>query len=421
MTSITYKKLLNALKEIIKGTKWEGHVFSVGGCERDLILGRDIKDVDLVVDLINGGIRFAKWLEENGLTKGTVVVYENFGTAMFHLKDFPEIELEVVQTRKEAYRDPLSRNPDTSFGTIEEDAHRRDFTCNAIYYNISKEKREAFNENSFDDINNKIIRSCGPAEIIFNEDPLRVLRAIRFSTTLDFKIEDKTLLGMHSCARRLIIISNERKQEELNKILTSEKAPYGMGLIFLLGVDKYLFPCNILDDKDCPKKIVDSLGDVKILVNDLDVKLAVLYSHFTDVSKKMKYLHYSNERIATVTKLIRLSDLITSVYIQELSPKNLRKIQYECGDVDTFVKVCEVYSGVTGHFPQEVAFRTHGMVANDTSMFNYKLPIDGNFIMKVKNIGPSKEVKKYLDFCYEMALINPSLTEEDFEKLLKYN
>ena len=117
----TYTFILCELRDIIKGTKWENHVFAVGGCVRDEIMHNEIKDIDLCVDLCNGGIDFARWLEENGYTKFSVITYENFGTAMFHLKNFPDVELEVVQTRSECYHDAKTRNPETSFGTIEND------------------------------------------------------------------------------------------------------------------------------------------------------------------------------------------------------------------------------------------------------------------------------------------------------------
>ena len=126
MTKGTYLKVVDILKNIIAGSKFEGHVYCVGGCVRDLLLGRSIKDIDIVVDLPNGGIELAEWLKNGGYTKGSVVTYPHFGTAMFVLKDMPDVELESVQTRKEVYRDMESRNPETVFGSIEDDRGRRD-------------------------------------------------------------------------------------------------------------------------------------------------------------------------------------------------------------------------------------------------------------------------------------------------------
>ena len=133
----TFHTVKNTLKEIIKGSPFEGHVYCVGGCVRDMLLHRPIKDIDLVVDLPNGGINLALWLKEKGHVLGSVVTYQHFGTAMFTLKKVHDVELESVQTRKEVYRDMESRNPETVFGTILEDSERRDFTYNALYLNVS--------------------------------------------------------------------------------------------------------------------------------------------------------------------------------------------------------------------------------------------------------------------------------------------
>lgn len=154
----TYYKILDYLKNVIKNHEFEGHVYSVGGCERDKHLGlQEIKDIDLVVDLKDGGIRFARWLHSYGLVDN-VVVYENFGTAMFKLKAFPDEEIEVVHTRKENYRDKNSRNPETEYGTLLDDFKRRDFTCNSLYYNISTGEELDPTGYGINDIKNKILR-----------------------------------------------------------------------------------------------------------------------------------------------------------------------------------------------------------------------------------------------------------------------
>ena len=168
MTIDKYNNIVARLGEIIKGTKFEGHLYTVGGCNRDKLLGREIKDIDVVLDIPNGGIEFAKWLMSAGYTTGEPVVYEHFGTSMFRLRDFPEDEIEAVQTRKECYRDINTRNPDTAFGTIQDDATRRDFTYNAIYCDVSTGERRDVNGKSLEDLNNNILRTCGSPDIIFN-------------------------------------------------------------------------------------------------------------------------------------------------------------------------------------------------------------------------------------------------------------
>src|SRR5574344_534237 len=135
-----FNEICEYLKTIIKGTEFENHVFCVGGCCRDEILKHEIKDIDLTVDIRNGGIKLSNWLYENGFLKIKPVVYPSYNTSQFRLGKFPRYELEAVQTRKEKYADRTNRNPETAFGTLKEDCMRRDFTINTIYKNISTGK-----------------------------------------------------------------------------------------------------------------------------------------------------------------------------------------------------------------------------------------------------------------------------------------
>ena len=125
------------IKDEIRGTQFENHVFAVGGSVRDLQMKRPIKDIDLVIDIENGGVEFAKFCMNRGILTHDVVIYERYGTAMFKFIEFPDDEIECVMTRGEKYPDRNSRNPETVFAGIEEDCIRRDLTINALYYNIS--------------------------------------------------------------------------------------------------------------------------------------------------------------------------------------------------------------------------------------------------------------------------------------------
>jgi tRNA nucleotidyltransferase/poly(A) polymerase len=196
MQAKQFYNICNHIKKLIKGTEYEHHVYAVGGCIRSITLDVDIKDIDLCVDIPNGGILFSEWMKENGHTEGDVVVYPQYGTAMFRLKDFPSEEIEVVQTRKEQYRDKNSRNPETVFGTLEEDCFRRDFCCNSLYMNISDGLIKDITRMGYCDITNKIIRTTNDPYIVFNDDALRIMRACRFQAQLGFKIEERTLKGM---------------------------------------------------------------------------------------------------------------------------------------------------------------------------------------------------------------------------------
>lgn len=157
MNKNKFIEITNYIRNIIQDTEFEQHVYVVGGTVRDLIMEKEIKDIDLVVDLPQGGVRFARFCESSGLT-GKVVIYETFGTAMFHFKKFPEEEMECVMTRGEKYNDEGSRNPTVEFTSLKDDAFRRDLTINALYYDISK--KEILDPTGFgmEDIKNKICR-----------------------------------------------------------------------------------------------------------------------------------------------------------------------------------------------------------------------------------------------------------------------
>lgn len=159
MTEDKFHKIVLYIKDLIKGTKFDGKTYVVGGAVRDLLMNKEIKDVDIVVELPNGGIEIAKWMEENGYTHGSVVTYPTYGTAMFRLNEYPEVEIECVQTRKEQYKDKNSRNPETEYGTLYEDIMRRDFTCNTLLYDITNCQVLDLTGKGIEDIKNKIIRS----------------------------------------------------------------------------------------------------------------------------------------------------------------------------------------------------------------------------------------------------------------------
>ena len=214
-----YIQIKDFLKGLIVGTEWEGHVFTVGGCVRNEIMGLEIKDIDMCVSLQGGGIRFAEWLRDNGYATKGVAVYPNYGTAMLHLNEFPEVELEFVQTRKEKYIDHSCRNPETAFGSIEDDCMRRDLTINALYANISTGEIVDITGKGVNDIKNHIIRTPNDSDIIYDDDPLRILRCIRFASRYGWDIETETYEGMVRNVSRLEIITKERVQDEFCKML----------------------------------------------------------------------------------------------------------------------------------------------------------------------------------------------------------
>jgi tRNA nucleotidyltransferase/poly(A) polymerase len=423
-----FLKIINYFSECIDGSKFEGHVFAVGGCIRDYLLKRPIKDIDVCVDLPNGGIELAEWLEANGKTKGTVVTYPNFGTAMLRFKKFPDDEIEFVQTRKECYRDEDSRNPETSFGTIHDDCQRRDFTYNAIYYNISTKQICYFNDNSKSDLENNILRTCGDADIIFEEDGLRILRAVRFSCRYNSTLDADTLNGMKKNIGRLKTISKERIQDELSKILTGPYNDRGVQMLFEIGAMPFIFPllCTHSWDKD---KIIRAISFAKS--NCLELNLALILRHSFGAESDLKNLKYSNYVIDGVKDIMNkdINGLVENktkdeYYLPQMLV-NLRKFQYRCKSFENMLRHMKYISSIDFFYKDvEISMdylkhKTVGMMKDETNMFRYKLPVDGNFIMEKKNIEAGPMVKQYLDLLLDIAFMNPKLTTEDCEKILE--
>ena len=409
-----YIEIIEYLKNIILGTKFENHVFSVGGCERDLILDAPIKDIDIVIDLPNGGIEFANWLKDNDYTVGSVVVYEHFGTAMFRLKDYPDEEIEAVQTRKECYRDMESRNPETAFGTIMEDCQRRDFTINAIYRNISTGDILDLNGKSFDDITDGWIRACGDPNIIFSEDPLRILRAVRFKYRLGdrFLIEKDTYQGILTHKDRLSIISQERITDEFSKIITGKNADQAFNFLMNLGVLHYIFPCD-LDEMTLESYMMGALyNSIDAVPSNLKIRLSRIFKAFSDnkTEEIMRNMRYSNDVIKNVIWFKNHSDAKSVSDI-----KGLRKFMYECKTPPRFINALSVFRADEGEEFHRLVFGT-ALKKVGNKMFGYKLPVDGNDIMKTLDIEGGPIIKKILDELLDLAFSDPTLTKDDFIK-----
>ena len=212
-------------------------VFAIGGFVRDLIISRPCKDIDIVVE--GSGIELAKKASET-LGAGKVTVFKNFGTAMFRYRDW---EVEFVGARKESY-ERGSRNPIVEDGTIEDDQLRRDFTINALALSLNKETFGNLVDpfGGLRDIEDQRIRTPLDPNVTFSDDPLRMLRAIRFSTQLGFKIEDSNIKSIRENSDRLHIITQERIHTELHKIILSSKPSKGFKLLDKCDLLHRFFP-----------------------------------------------------------------------------------------------------------------------------------------------------------------------------------
>lgn len=237
MKSEKYIEIRNVLAHIIKGTEWEGHVYLVGGCVRDEIMGQEIHDIDIAVDLPDGGIRFVNWLSRNRLTaKGRrPIIFEHFGTAKVRLRKYPKDVIDCVQTRKERYVFEENPNPEKYFGTIEEDAACRDLTINSLFKNVSTNTLIDPTGKGLHDIENHIIRTPNNPDISLRDNAMHILRCIRFAVKYGWQLDE----GLIESMKRNVDIVKEatayRMKNELRAILALENKERALELIKEVG------------------------------------------------------------------------------------------------------------------------------------------------------------------------------------------
>ncbi len=222
--------------EVISGLAASRQVFVIGGYVRDLFLKRNSADIDVVV--LGNGVDFAE--EVGQKLKVKVSVFRNFGTAMLKYKN---LEIEFVGARKESYR-LESRKPIVEDGTLEDDQNRRDFTINAMAISLNAENYGELVDpfNGVNDLENKLIRTPLDPKITFSDDPLRMMRAIRFATQLNFLIDPAAIEAIKANKERIKIISGERITDELNKIICADKPSTGFKYLFDTGLLQLIFP-----------------------------------------------------------------------------------------------------------------------------------------------------------------------------------
>lgn len=470
MTQEVYKKILSRLAELIKGTRFEGHVYAVGGCVRDSILGREIKDIDLVVDLEGGGIALSATLYANNYLTHQPIMYETYGTTMFRLADYPDYELEAVQTRKEQYHSD-SRNPETTFGTLQEDAMRRDLTVNALYYNITT--GEFYDPTSGqEDIKRNIIRVTSTPDIVYEDDPLRILRAIRFYGQFNTGVRDPgniwmidkaTFEGMKSHSHRLTIISKERIAAEFHKMLLTQYPSECLELLRETGAMHYVIP-ELEQTYDMTQnayhfgtvwehtlKVVDNASTK---TKDINIMMAALLHDIGKIKTrtvKDDVVHfYEHERASenmipdilralkepvdmiNEIKMLAGAHMLTKAWKDDLTgvkkiDRSVRKLQYRFGKVglDKLLILIDAdnMAHAEGHclpyqarLIREVSDR---LVAEDADMFDYRLPVDGNDVMEVRNIKPSKDVRLCMQYLIKLAYNRPRMTREECLREIK--
>ena len=448
-------KITTFIKDIIKDTIYEGRVFTVGGSVRDFVMGNKIKDIDIVVDIANGGIDFAHFCMNKGLLMREPVIFERYGVAAFRFKSFPDEDIECVMTRGEKYPDRNSRNPETVFASIEDDCIRRDLTINALYYNISTGEIVDM-VGGLKDIENKVIRTTNEnPDIVFDDDALRILRCIKFSVRYGWEIEPKTYESMKRYVDRLEIISKERIKDEFNKILLSDNASMGIRTLCDIGAMKYIIP--EVDEMIGMEQNDFHFGDVfehtmalldydtkHFESEDIAVRLALLLHdigkivtknvgddgrvHFYDhefagatmVVDILKRLKYDNKTIDTVQFLVKnhMRTKNFGNYCSKIKMKSFNKLAYDCKNMYLYMSLARVIDcdnnshkaehNITGQYDY---FVNH--MDDAVKMFDYKLPVDGNDVMGVLNIPGGVLVKNVLERLLKRAFPNPDILTKD--------
>lgn len=418
MEVTTYLEIIEYLKRIIIDTEFEGHVYSVGGAERDLALKREIKDIDIVIDLPNGGIKFSQWLYEKGVLIREPIVYQHYGTAQFVFNEFPQYEIEAVQTRKECYRDIESRNPETAYGTIEEDASRRDFTINAIYRNVSNGSRITFNDNTMHDIEHGIIRTCGDPLTIFTEDPLRILRAVRFSHRLGFKIDEEIYLCMKTCMPRLKIVSRERIRDEFEKIICGPNAYDAWNTLNDRGFLNFYFGqlMNI-------QSRIDFLSDeIDNLPNDFITRLVVFFNPNAGILTYIALSYLKNLLRLSNVEFNTFKFVFDSVYKfqrTKLTLFDIRHLAYDCGHgksmtkkpKDIFLTIVKIAKCLDKN--NTINEPEHYLYLSDVKkMFDYTLPVNGEEIMVSVGKEEGRWLGSAMGMLRETVIRFPNITKE---------
>ena len=401
--------LLKKIRMAVAETPFEGNIFIAGGFVRDMIIHRPSKDIDIVVanNGLNGGIKFAEFLHEK-LNSTNPVIFERFGTAQIVVEG---IEIETVATRKESYNF-IDRKPEVVDGTIEDDVRRRDFTVNSLLWDICNEKVIDL-LNGIDDINNKIIRTTSNPELIFSEDPLRIMRAIRFASQLGFDIETETFTAIKNSVNWLNNISLERIRDEFSKILISDNVSKGLELLKESGILAFLEPAF--------NDIQNNWGSILDVVNksksNIEHRLTALFHDMDEVVAKnfMKKFKFTNAQI----ELVNIAIVGQRLFDNNLNfdPKQIRKFANSFGkDKLLFLMDLVFAKNVNIEAVENLKdFIERDKIVNN----NITLPFTGKDIMSRFNLKSGLKIGELINLVKDKLFENPDLSEEDMWNLIE--
>jgi poly(A) polymerase len=454
------ENVLDFLRKVVANSPFAGKVFLAGGAVRDEIMGKSVKDIDLVVSMPDGGIAFAEWLTKKvGTYKqgANPVVFPRFGTAKFNLRgikhndvDLSGIDIETVMTRGEKY-EKGSRKPEVVYADLEDDAYRRDLTVNSLFKDIVTGEIKDLTGRGIADIRAGIVRTPTDPDTTFKDDPLRMLRAVRFAVKYNWKMPLSLVKALKKNADMLKNISAERIQDEFNKILMTNNPDKGLKMLVYTGLNRYVLPeldetVGVTQNEYHKDDVFNHICEVvKNTAPDLKARLAAV---FHDIAKPqtrsvgedgrvhfyghedegaeiaqiaMKRLKYPNDITDSVSKLVQNHMRMKGAGAdgRAVSDKALRKFKADIGDdLDSMMHLMHadnISHSEVASMPNQIEILKHRMenLPMPKNSEKSQLPINGNDIMKTLGIKPGPVVRDLLAAVQDAWFGDPSISPEE--------
>ena len=450
---INQNKRLAKISKVISELSNETQInaFLVGGCVRDLMLNPLAESIDVDIMVEGDGIDFAEKLARK-INVPKIVPFKKFATAKI---PYNEYEIEVASARLEKY-DESSRSPsEVVMSNIEDDLLRRDFTVNAMAVSLNKENFGEFFDpfNGMEDLSNKILRTPLDSDTTFSDDPLRMMRAAYFASKLSLDIDPSCLESIKNNADRITIVSQERKTNELLKILGTKKPSIGLNILQEAGLMEFVFPeiavmygldqSSEYHHKDIFYHTLEVVDNAAQLSDKLDLRLAALvhdiakpktrrlskskgytfYGH-DDVGARMlegisSHMKFSNSTRDYIAKLTALHLRPISLAKKDVTDSAIRRLIVDAGEeIDDLMKLCRAdittknpknITKYLGNFDR-VEKRMNEVIEID-KLKAFQSPVRGNEIMKMFDLGPGKEVGK-IKTMVEDAIINGEISND---------